>query len=133
MKQLITIFFLMALWGNLYSQDFNKSDCLQYHKGNFTFIDSAKNVILVKRKKKLQVQTNQTTGTWTKFRIKWNNDCEYEIKQLGTNSKGEKKNRYGTTVVIISKPLGDAGYEYTCACKDPGTPKWKGVMNKVKD
>ncbi len=130
MKQLIFASVLLFLSVGSYSQDNN---CLQYHKGKFTYTDSANNVILVKRKKKFQVETNQTTGVWINFRIKWISDCEYELEQVGTNSKARKKYNHGISTSIISKPLGDAGYEYTCACKDPGTTKITGVMKKLKD
>jgi hypothetical protein len=130
MKQLFTILLLFVASANSYSQDNN---CLQYHKGKFTYTDSANNVILVKRKKKFQVETNQTTGAWINFRITWISDCEYELEQVGTNSKAWKKYNHSRSTSIISKPLGDAGYEYTCACKDPGTTKITGVMKKLKD
>ncbi len=130
MKQLIIVSILFFLYGNSYSQDTN---CTQYHRGKFTYIDSANNVIIVKRKKNFQVETNQTTNVWINFRITWINDCEYQLEQVGTNSKARRKYNHTFTTTIISKPLGETGYEYTCACKDPAIPKITGVMKKVPE
>lgn len=133
MKCSITILCLLILSGDLHSQDIKNSDCTQYHKGKFTYNDSLGNVIIVKRKKKFQVETNQTSNVWINFRITWISDCEYQLEQVGTNSKARKKYNHYTSTSIISKPLGDNGYEYTCACKDPGSTKITGVMKKLTD
>lgn len=130
MKKLITLIFVIALSGNLYSQD---SNCTQYHRGKFTYTDSAGNVIIVKRKKNFQVETNQTSNVWINFRITWKSDCEYQLEQVGTNSKARRKYNHTFTTTIISKPLGNMGYEYTCACKDTVVPKITGVMKKMSE
>lgn len=119
---------MVALSANLYAQDNN---CSQYHRGKFTYTDSANNVIIVKRKKNFQVETNQTTNVWINFRITWKSDCEYQLEQVGTNSKSRRKYNHTFTTTIISKPLGKAGYEYTCSCKDPAVSKVTGVMKRA--
>jgi hypothetical protein len=122
------VFALTILSANLYAQDNN---CSQYHRGKFTYTDSANNVIIVKRKKNFQVETNQTTNVWINFRITWKSDCEYQLEQVGTNSKSRRKYNHTFTTTIISKPLGEAGYEYTCSCKDPAVAKVTGVMKRA--
>lgn len=130
MKQLVFIFLLLMLFDLSYAQENN---CTQYHTGKFTYTDSAGNTIIVKRKKKFQVETNQANNVWVNFRITWKSDCEYQLEQVGTNSKARRKYNHTASSTIISKPLGDMGYEYTCACKDPGSTKITGVMKKLKD
>ena len=128
MKQVILLFLIIIISAAGYSQENN---CTQYHRGKFTYTDSVGNTIIVKRKKNFQVETNQTTNVWINFRITWKSDCEYQLEQVGTNSKARRKYNHTFTTTIISKPLGDTGYEYTCACKDQAVPKVTGVMKKL--
>ena len=128
MKQMTFLFLLIVISVRSYSQDTN---CTQYHRGKFSYTDSANNIIIVKRKKNFQVETNQTTNVWINFRITWKSDCEYQLEQVGTNSKARRKYNHTFTTTIISKLLGEAGYEYTCACKDPAVAKISGVMKKL--
>jgi len=121
------------LYGNaLFSQAADSSDCLLYHRGKFSYTDSAGNLVIVDRKKKYQYEKNQVTNVKTQSRIKWISACSYELTLVSTNSKSLRKNKYSTTTTIISKPLGEAGYEYTCNCKDPAVAKFTGLMKKIK-
>lgn len=128
MKELITSSIFFFLSADSYSQDTN---CAQYHLGKFTYNDSLNNVIIVKRKKNFQVETNQTTNVWINFRIKWINNCEYQLEQVGTNSKARRKYNHTFSRTIITTAYDKTGYEYTCACKEADAPKIKGVMKRV--
>lgn len=128
MKQMTFLFLLIIISATCYAQD---TTCTQYHKGKFTYTDSSNNVIIVKRKKNFQVETNQTTGVWINFRITWKNDCEYQLEQVGTSSKARRKFNHTFTTTIISKAYDKIGYEYTCACKDEGVPKIRGMMKRI--
>lgn len=130
MKQISILITVLILSGDLYSQDNN---CTQYHRGKFTYTDSAGHVIIVKRKKNFQVETNQTTNTWINFRITWKSDCEYQLEQVGTNSKARRKYNHTFTTTIISRSLGNARYEYTCVCTGATEPKITGVMKKITE
>lgn len=130
MKLLLTILLLFVASADSYAQENN---CTQYHTGKFTYTDSAGDIIMVKRKKKFQVETNEANNVWVNFRIIWKSDCEYQLEQVGTNSKSRRKYNHTFSSTIISKPLGNMGYEYTCACNDETVPKIKGVMKKVND
>ena len=130
MKQTAVLIITLIFSGGLYAQ---QNDCAPYHRGRFTYTDSANNVITVKRKKHFQVETNEQTGVWINYRITWIGDCEYQLEQVGTNSKSKRKFNHTVSTTIISKPLGTAGYEYTCACKDDSRPKIQGIMKKIRD
>ena len=130
MKKIFAIILLLILSGHAFSQDNN---CTQYHRGKFTYTDSAGHVIFVKRKKNFQVETNQTTNVWINFRITWKSDCEYQLEQVGTNSRARRKYNHTFTTTIISRSLGNAGYEYTCACTGATEPKITGVMKKITE
>ena len=130
MKKFIVSCVLLLVTGSLFSQS---NDCTQYHRGKFTYTDSTGATITVKRKKNFQVETNEATGVWINFRITWKSDCEYQLEQVGTNSKSRRKYNHTVSSTIISKPLGETGYEYTCACKDESIPKVSGIMKKTKD
>lgn len=128
MKQISLLIAVLFFSGALYAQD---SGCSAYHRGKFSYTDSTGATIIVKRKKNFQLETNEQTGVWVNFRITWINDCEYQLEQVGTNSKSKRKWNHTVTTTVISKPLGDAGYEYTCACKDDVKPKITGVMRVI--
>ncbi len=128
MKHPIFLLLLIIISVASYAQDNN---CTQYHKGKFTYTDSANNTIIVKRKNNFQVENNQATGVWINFRITWINDCEYQLEQVGTNSKARRKFNHTFTTTIISKAYDKIGYEYTCACKDSDIPKTTGMMKRV--
>ena len=132
MKKLFAILTLLFIYNSLFAQINDSSACLKYHRGKFSYTDPAGNIVLVDRLKNFQFDKNQTTKVKTQYRIKWINDCQYELTLVSTNSKSLRKNKYSVTSIIISKPLGDSGYEYTCACKDPDLPKAAGVMKKIK-
>ncbi|MBL0146548.1 MAG: hypothetical protein IPP48_13230 [Chitinophagaceae bacterium] len=91
-------------------------DCTIYHKGYFTFTDSAGKVILMHRKKKYQYQYDREKKITTQYRIKWISDCEYTITQAITNSKAQRKFKNSITKVVISKTDGENGFYYKCAC-----------------
>jgi hypothetical protein len=116
----------------LFAQVNDSTDCLQYHRGKFSYTDSLGNLVLVDRKKKYQYEKNQVTKVKTQDRIKWISPCQYELTLVSTNSKSLRKYKYTVTTTNISKPLGEAGYEYTCNCNNPAVPKLTGLMKKIK-
>lgn len=130
MKQLFIFCMALGLSCAAMAQPTPTNDCNQYHEGNFSYTDSVGNVVMVKRTKNKQTETNSATNVTTKFRIHWTGDCAYEIKQIWSSSKAQRKYNGNTTDVIISKPLGEIGYEYTCACKDENVKKVTGMMRR---
>jgi hypothetical protein len=127
MKKILMLFCIFLFNTSANAQ----ADCSMYHKGYFSYTDSAGNTILVQRKNKYQYQYNRKIKERTQYRINWINDCEYSITQTLTNSKSLKKNKYSVTGVLISKTEGENGYYYTCSCKD-GTLKGKeSFMKKI--
>lgn len=123
---------IVILSGTLFSQVTDSAACLKYHRGKFSYTDSVGNVVLVNRVKKFQFEKNQTTGVKTQYRLRWINNCEYELTLVSTNSKALRKSKYGVSYVVISKTMGDEGYEYTCACKGYVLPASKGIMKRIK-
>lgn len=113
------------------AQSTTSGECQQYRKGNFSYTDSIGQVIIVKRTPHKQIETNCATNIVTQFRIHWTGDCAYEIKQIWSSGKAQRKYNGNTTGVIISKPLGETGYEYTCACKDENVKEIAGVMRRL--
>lgn len=107
----------------------DSSACVNYHKGFFSYTDSLGNTVIVQRKNKYQYEKNLATKVKTQDKIKWLNSCSYQITLVSTNSKAERKFKYSTTTVIISKPDGNNGYAYSCACA--GTEKVKGYMKQL--
>jgi hypothetical protein len=116
----------------LYAQVDRNTACSNYRKGKFSYNDSVGNQVLVDRKKKYQYEKNQATQVKTQFRIKWNSDCQYELTLVSSNSRSLRKNKFMTSTINISRPMGDHGYEYTCACKGTDVNKTTGIMKKIK-
>lgn len=108
-----------------------QTDCSPYKKGYFMYTDSAGNIILIHRLKNYQFEYNRKVKVKTQFRINWNNDCEYTIVQVMTNSKSRKKNKNSETGVIISKGDGANGYYYTCNCKGEIIKGSDSFMKKI--
>ncbi|MEO7522495.1 MAG: replication/maintenance protein RepL [Ferruginibacter sp.] len=130
MKYLICL--SVIFWGlQVYSQDTSNYECRQYRTGKFTYIDSSTGfMIRVERTKRHQREYNDFTKVWIDFKIEWVTDCQYELRQLSSNSKLIRKFNHVVTTVVISKPLGQEGYEYTCACKGiPANERVKGLMS----
>jgi hypothetical protein len=130
MKQLFLLCLMMGMALAAPAQQTPADGCSQYRQGGFSYTDSVGNVVRVKRTKRHQMETNTATDVTTKFRIRWTDDCTYELKQVWSNSKARRRYNGTTTGVIISKPLGETGYEYTCACKGD-MKKVTGVMRRL--
>ena len=124
------LFFVAVLICNILFAQADSSACINYHKGYFSYTDSMGYVVLVQRKNKYQYEKNLFTKVKTQLRIKWIDDCTYQITQTMTNSKAERKYNYTTTKVVIEKPDGNKGYRYSCGCPDE-KEKDKGYMKKL--
>jgi hypothetical protein len=128
MKKITLLFSVFFICNIVFAQT-DSSQCVNYHKGFFSYTDSLGNTIIVQRKNKYQYEKNIVTKVKTQDRIKWLNSCSYEITLVSTNSKAARKYKYSTTKVTITKPDGDNGYAWSCGCPDP--EKGKGYMKKL--
>ncbi|MBC7534579.1 MAG: hypothetical protein H7258_02665 [Ferruginibacter sp.] len=124
---------MLILFGSneAYGQAKQDSGCKKYHTGKFLYTDSANNLIRLHRKRKYQFEYNTVSGVWVNFRITWKSDCEYELQQVGTNSKALRKFNHGVLGTVITNATADEGYEYTCACKGSEMPAEPDFMKKV--
>jgi hypothetical protein len=115
----------------LVSAQDNKMDCQKFKIGTFHYINDSSELVVVQRSKRYQVERNQKTGQVDKFKVKWVNDCTYEIHQFWSNSKRSRKNRGIITVKIINVQYDR--YVYTCACKTvENAESFKGTMIRIK-
>jgi len=107
-------------------------DCSRFKTGTFQYRDDSSGVIQIKRTATRQVETELSTNTVTKFRIKWTGDCEYEIKKIWTNRKSKPKNYGGVTKIVITKAY-EKQYDYSCECKFLETGKsFSGTVVKIE-
>jgi hypothetical protein len=126
---LIVLFVLSACV--CYSQPLPK-DCAVFKTGKFTYKDDSSRTVIVTRTNKRQVEVTKELGITTKLKVKWVDDCSYELKQLWSSDKAKRKHPGGPTVVIITKTNSD-GYDYTCVCRDTTLQnKNSGTMLKLK-
>ncbi len=127
MKQLAFIVSFIFCNTLLYAQ----TGCAAFKTGAFTYTNDSSDIILIKRTAKRQEEINKAKDIITKFKIKWISDCSYELKQVWSNSKKQRKQNRATTTVVITQANKD-GYEYTCACKDEmQREKSKGIAYRV--
>jgi len=93
------------------------ADCDKLKSGKFKYSDSVSNIVNVTRTNKLQTEVNSKTGIVTKFRIRWPGDCTYELSQIWSNNKEQRKSNRSVTQVKITVVQNNS-YNYTCMCKD---------------
>ncbi len=105
--------------------------CERFKTGEFTYTDDSLKTFVVKRKNRIQEETEQGKNIITRFRIKWVSPCNYELKQLWSNSKLKRKNNGAVTSVIITH-VGNDEYRYTCNCKNTAEEKkTKGIVYRL--
>lgn len=126
MKKTLLLLFL------LYSQSLlaQQSGCADFRVGTYQYLDS-NDIITIHRTEKRQVEISTLTKVKTVFRIKWTSDCTYELKQIWSDEKQQRKFNGGKREVIIARTDKD-GYEFTCACKSKeGIPPFGGRVRKL--
>lgn len=116
MKQIVFLLFLITI-SLLANAQQDPAACAGFRKGNFAYRNESPDIIYIKRTATRQEETNKTKGIITKFKIKWLDDCSYEIKQVWSNSKKLRKQNGAITKVLITSTTKDS-YQYTCACKN---------------
>jgi len=100
--------------------------CREFSRGDFIYTNDDGHEVHVTRKYKTQVETNKTTGVKTRFKVKWISSCVYEIKQLWSDSKANRKMNSSVTRVQIASAAANS-YTFVCVCKGLEASK-KGIM-----
>ncbi len=131
MKYFIVLIGMLFFTVHSNAQTTNNPTCLDFHQGKFYYLDSLQNKVLVTRKKRKQIEYNEKTTVKSVFKIKWKSDCEYELKQIWTDSKSHRKFNGGISTTILSKVIDSNSYEYTCGCKDEKLRIVQGTMRRV--
>ena len=114
MKSFFFILFLSML-SVVANAQADSATCTGFRKGSFAYRNDSLGLIHINRTGKKQEEINKEKGIITKFKIKWLDDCSYEIKQLWSNSKEQRKQNGSRTKVIITSASKDS-YQFTCVC-----------------
>ena len=131
MQKFLSFFVAIIFAMNCLGQS-DSSKCKKFRTGDFTYNDSAKNTVNVKRKKKKQYEYNMGTGERTVAKIRWISDCEYELTQIWSNSKSGRKRNTSKTKVVITKILDEDKYEYSCGCHGVDlSTKERSIMTRI--
>ena len=117
MKQTTLILFFSFFTAHCFGQTEQKG-CAAFKTGEFAYRDSANNIIHVTRKGGRQQESDKKNKIVTKFKLKWISECEYELKQIWSNSKAKRKQNRSVYKIVITKSNGNDSYEYNCGCKD---------------
>jgi len=116
MKKLLAC--IAALFFSFYSNaQLDSVSCAKFKTGRFVYLNDSLQTVVVTRTATKQEETNEQTNEVTKFKIRWINNCEYELTQTWSNSKKKRKYNKGVSTIRIIK-LYDEGYDYACACTD---------------
>jgi len=57
----------------------SKNDCKKFHKGSFFSHYGLGQYTIIERDDSTQIETNKITGGVMRAKIKWTNDCEYQL------------------------------------------------------
>jgi hypothetical protein len=102
-------------------------DCSNVVQGKFYYIqDSTNHKVIIERRKKKQMETNETTGETTTFKITWTSNCSYQLKQIWSNKKERRKKPYGNSEITITE-ASESGYTSTCNCLTSAEVKPKSI------
>ena len=110
-----------------------QTGCSAFKTGKFMYYDSTKNIIMVTRKGKRQTEYDAKNDITTKFKLKWTGDCEYQLTQVWSNSKAQRKQNKKVSRVTITKTNGNESYDYDCGCKDLSIKGSVGSMVRIGD
>ncbi|MBC7934656.1 MAG: hypothetical protein H7Y86_04755 [Rhizobacter sp.] len=116
MKKIIAIGILLSVCSLACAQA-DSLACLKFHTGTFAYRNDSLGLIHINRTNKRQEEINKEKGIITKFRIKWTGACSYELKQVWSNSKKQRKQNGAVNKVIITSATSDS-YQFSCACKN---------------
>jgi hypothetical protein len=130
MKKMLLLITAFLIGSNTFAQTDSVS-CAAYHTGFFSYTDTTGNTIIVQRKKKYQYEKDIVTRVKTQDKIKWLNSCTYELTLVSSNSKAERKLKYSTFRIVITKADGSKGYVFSCACPDADKNKSKNYMKQL--
>ncbi|MEO7924611.1 MAG: hypothetical protein ABIR30_13100 [Chitinophagaceae bacterium] len=128
------IFFLLFLFAAFESFAGTSSDtCYHFKTGKFSYRDSAGVLTKIIRTKKQQTETNTKTGLLIRSTINWVGECSYELTQVWSNRKEQRKFNGSRYHIQITGFSGNS-YEYACSCANANTVTVKkGVVIKTGD
>ncbi|MFT3980752.1 MAG: hypothetical protein QM687_09810 [Ferruginibacter sp.] len=106
--------------------------CGNFKKGKFVYRNDSAETVIITRRARQQEEYNKTTDVLTKFKVKWLSDCSYQLKQVWSNSKKQRKNNGATTVVTIDAVNAD-GYEFHCDCKGEEGTRNNGKVFRLSE
>lgn len=131
-KSTLMLFYFIGVQLLLVAAPADSTLCVKMKWGKFNYSNSLSQTIIVERKRSIQIETNQATQQVTKLKVKWISNCSYQIKQVWSNSKANRKNNGAWSTVVINK-VGPLYYEYSCVCPNASdVKKSEGVMYLIK-
>jgi len=131
-KRTLMLLYFTGVQLLLFAAPSDSTLCVKMKWGKFNYSNHLSQTIIVERKRSIQIETNQATQQVTKLKVKWLSNCSYQIKQVWSNSKANRKNNGALSTVIINK-VGPLYYEYSCVCPNASDmKKSEGVMYVIK-
>ena len=87
-------------------------NCKNFKIGKFVLFDQGKNIhTKVERTASEQIETDIKTGKYIKFKIRWINECEYELTFVDGDSEKSGYFRHRKLVIKITNVYAD-GYRF---------------------
>ena len=75
--KLITLVLLIGIMSSSFGQELN---CNRFKNGSFKLMDSLSGNTIITRQGKSQIEFNSLLNLRVKFKVKWIDDCTYELK-----------------------------------------------------
>jgi hypothetical protein len=122
------LFIICCLW---VKSQADSVACTRFKTGLFAYTDDSLKTYVIKRTDRIQEETEQGSNITTRFRVKWISPCNYELRQIWSNSRTKRKNNGAVTSVIITY-TGNDEYRYSCNCKNMAEDKkTKGIVYRL--
>ena len=115
--KILLCFLLLIIFSAVANAQADADLCLSFHTGTFAYRNDSLGIIHITRTSNKQQEKRQETGDITTFKIKWLAACSYELKQVWSSSKKQRKQNGSVTKVVISHATKNS-YEFSCACSN---------------
>lgn len=105
------LFLLVFIFSTARNYAQKEIKCADLQKGKFVMTGPSGGEILVKRRKKIQIERYNRENQKYKFLIKWIDDCTYTLTLYKAKGKSSAKRYYGVNVTYKIVNIGEDYHE----------------------
>ncbi len=129
------ILFALCLLGNGLMAQTKINDCSKLHEGNFLIKDPQNGNLLIERKKKHQIEIGDNGNVVLKIKIKWTDDCHYQLigmKVIKAPNKKEyqKQVKNSPTIFVEITEVTAQYHKIRCTLEGQKEPLFFTIWNR---